>query len=348
MQNPTAAADLAQFAREAAGDVGVPDTVARIVEQARRALRSEHAGITIRHAGGRLTSTATDPLVRKLFELQLLLHEGPCIEAGTEQRIVRSTDIAADPRWPRWGPRAADLGVRAALSVQLYTPQRNLGALNVYSERPGHFDTDGAEIAEPFAAHAAAALAAAEQTDTLQIAVTTRTMIGRAQGLLMARYQITGEQAFALLQRQSQDGNEKLRAMAEQIVADHEAALGSNPLGPIQTARHAADQAGARAAELHRRRIELQARRRPSPADVAAAQRAFDAAKERAAAAGERVAERLMRSAMAPSRGIAATHAAIADLYHQLADIDPTNGSEHQQEAADHDAIACRHRGTNG
>lgn len=77
------------FAREAAGDVGVPDTVARIVEQARRALRSEHAGITIRHAGGRLTSTATDPLVRELFELQLLLREGPRIEAGTEQRIAR-------------------------------------------------------------------------------------------------------------------------------------------------------------------------------------------------------------------------------------------------------------------
>jgi hypothetical protein len=41
-----------------------------------------------------------------------------------------------------------------------------------------------------------------------------------AQGLLMARYDLTTEQAFEYLRRTSQDGNVKLRRLADRIVGD--------------------------------------------------------------------------------------------------------------------------------
>src|SRR3712207_6993407 len=59
--------------------------------------------------------------------------------------------------------------------------------------------------------------------DSLEIAhraraMTTRTVIGQAEGILMERLGLDAEQAFAYLQRTSQDTNRKLAAVAEDIV----------------------------------------------------------------------------------------------------------------------------------
>jgi AmiR/NasT family two-component response regulator len=49
--------------------------------------------------------------------------------------------------------------------------------------------------------------------------VRTRGLIGNAVGIVMERYQLTDDRAFAFLTRLSQDGNTKLRVVAEQIIA---------------------------------------------------------------------------------------------------------------------------------
>jgi AmiR/NasT family two-component response regulator len=51
----------------------------------------------------------------------------------------------------------------------------------------------------------------------LDAALTTRDLIGQAKGVLMERYKITAEQAFALLARASQDTNRKLHEVAEYL-----------------------------------------------------------------------------------------------------------------------------------
>jgi AmiR/NasT family two-component response regulator len=53
----------------------------------------------------------------------------------------------------------------------------------------------------------------------LHTALETRHSIGLAQGLLMARYGLSTEQSFAYLQRRSQDGNVKLRLLADEVVS---------------------------------------------------------------------------------------------------------------------------------
>jgi len=45
--------------------------------------------------------------------------------------------------------------------------------------------------------------------------VEARAVIERAKGILMHRYKIDAESAFAVLRRYSQDGNTKLHAIAE-------------------------------------------------------------------------------------------------------------------------------------
>ncbi len=53
-------------------------------------------------------------------------------------------------------------------------------------------------------------------------AVRTRTTIGQAVGIVMERYQLTDERAFAFLTRLSQHRNVKLRLVAQEIVAASE------------------------------------------------------------------------------------------------------------------------------
>ena len=48
-------------------------------------------------------------------------------------------------------------------------------------------------------------------------ALASRDLIGQAKGVLMERYEITADQAFALLARASQDTNRKLTEVAEHL-----------------------------------------------------------------------------------------------------------------------------------
>ena len=75
-----------------------------------------------------------------------------------------------------------------------------------------------AEIAEAIADHASLALKAALERDNLTRAMTARHRVGLAQGILMVRHQLTADQAFALLKRESQNTHVKLRAIAQMVI----------------------------------------------------------------------------------------------------------------------------------
>jgi len=67
------------------------------------------------------------------------------------------------------------------------------------------------------AAHAAVAVAGTTQTSQLRDALDTRDVIGQAKGILMARRNLTADQAFDVLRRTSQNLNVKLRDLAVRI-----------------------------------------------------------------------------------------------------------------------------------
>jgi len=71
------------------------------------------------------------------------------------------------------------------------------------------------------AAAAVGAVSAKEEAASLRAALTSRLIIGQAEGLLMGRHTIDEEAAFALLVKLSQETHQKLREVAEQIVRDH-------------------------------------------------------------------------------------------------------------------------------
>jgi len=66
--------------------------------------------------------------------------------------------------------------------------------------------------------HAGSVIGHAKHHDQLVQAVQTRTDIGKAIGILMARYDLSEDRAFEFLVRVSQDSNTKIRNLARQII----------------------------------------------------------------------------------------------------------------------------------
>jgi len=74
-----------------------------------------------------------------------------------------------------------------------------------------------AELARTLLSVSAAIAGAAAQIRQLHTALDSRDVIGQAKGILMERYRLTPDGAFALLARASQDTNVKLREVADEL-----------------------------------------------------------------------------------------------------------------------------------
>jgi transcriptional regulator with GAF, ATPase, and Fis domain len=182
----------------------------------------DHASLTIAERKRARTLAATSIVASQCDALQYELREGPCIEALSDNEWYRSGDIASDPRWPRWGPRAAAQGVGSLLAVRLTVGEVAIGALNLYSERRDGFnESDTLDLVFLYALHAAGSLAAVKEISGLQLAMQHRHTIGVAQGILVQRYGISVERAFDILRRYSSTRNVKLRDIAAYVVEHH-------------------------------------------------------------------------------------------------------------------------------
>ena len=193
----------------------------------------DYASISIRRDERIETVNATDDSLLPLDAKQYELHEGPCYDAASKDDRVVATRLGSDARFPRYGPFAAESGIYAQAAFRLFERGTIQGALNLYSGRLGAF-ADLEQLAVLFRSHAAMAIAYAYDIRNLNEALETRTAIGKAVGIVMERYQLSDERAFAFLTRLSQHRNVKLRQVAEEIVSDH---LGKVEAGPGATGR---------------------------------------------------------------------------------------------------------------
>jgi hypothetical protein len=112
------------------------------------------------------------------------------------------------------------------MSYPLITGEQTVGALNMYAFTALEPDVGRKARAAQLADRAAGALAIglriAEQSTenaNLRVALSSRTVIDQAIGILMAQQQCSTEDAFAILRQASQGRNIKLREVAAQIVA---------------------------------------------------------------------------------------------------------------------------------
>ena len=192
-----------------------------IVEAARTSIPGfDQIGISTVFKDGKVVTRAHQgDLVIRLDEIQYALGEGPCVETLRGVPVVAAPCLRHDQRWPRWAPEATDLGVQSQLAVHLYLDaEGTIGGLNLYSTTSPDVTQDAEAIAQMFATHASVALGHAQERQDLNEALQTRKVIGQAIGILMERYEMPEDRAFAFLVRASSHGNIKLRAVAQELV----------------------------------------------------------------------------------------------------------------------------------
>jgi GAF domain-containing protein len=210
---------FARLAHELHDQTNLQKTLDKIVESAAAVVSCDYAGLLLTSKGSQFDAiTASDPVAEKADKLQVELHEGPGIAAIADARTTLVSDTAADLRWPRWAAGTLDLQLGSVLTVRLWTTQSTLGALNLYACPPRWFDPDALATAEVFGRHASIALSSARQEESLWQAIDARTLIGRAQGILMERFALDDEGAFEVLRRYSQNTNTKLNEVARILV----------------------------------------------------------------------------------------------------------------------------------
>ena len=157
--------------------------------------------------------------MEQLDDLQYELGEGPCLSAMREHPVVTVPHARHDQRWPAYMPRAVALGLRSQLAVRLFLDDKGtLGGLNLYSTSQDTLHEEAEPIADLFAAHAASALERTREVWELNTALESRKIIGQAIGIVMERYGLNEDRAFAFLVRASSHGNVKIRDLARRLV----------------------------------------------------------------------------------------------------------------------------------
>jgi GAF domain-containing protein len=217
--------DFTETARILFSAGGVVSTLAQVVALAVETIEGcDYAGLFIAEGTVITTPVSTDPLVNEIDAFQRESGEGPCLDAMAQQRMVYADDLNGDARWPQFGPDAARHGVRSALALPLTTDD-TVGAINLYARFPAAFGVLDRAKGVILASLAIVALSSAHSLEdeerrvgNLHLALSSREIIGQAQGILMERERISADQAFDMLRRASQRLNIKLREVAQNLV----------------------------------------------------------------------------------------------------------------------------------
>jgi GAF domain-containing protein len=202
------------------------DLLTQVATYAVRAIPgADGAGLTLLEDDRADTIVSTASFVSDVDEIQYRIGQGPCITAAREGQTVMSGSLGGDPRWRKFGGSVARLGVHSVLSLPLITPDRVVGAMNVYAHAKEAFDERSAELGEIFAVPAAIAVQNAQvlaQTQRLaarlQAALETRAVIDRAVGIMMSRSGGTEDEVMVRLRSVSQNDHQKLADVAQRIV----------------------------------------------------------------------------------------------------------------------------------
>ncbi|MEV7663022.1 GAF and ANTAR domain-containing protein [Paenarthrobacter sp. NPDC089316] len=181
--------------------------------------------VTLRRRKRTATVAGSSERAIELDRLEQSLQEGPCLTALDKGRPVLLADVETDTNWPEYSRLLAAEGVHSALGVPMVLGETSEAVLNFFAPAPGLFTEEVIREAAAFADVAGSTIRLAiriENTDQLnadlKAAMASRTAIDLACGVIMAQNRCSQDEAFKLLTTASSHRNQKLRAVAEEIL----------------------------------------------------------------------------------------------------------------------------------
>lgn len=205
-------------------------SLSAIATQVQHEVACDGLGITV-HLGDDLVFGHSNAFTRDVDVVQYGLMEGPCLLARSTGSQVRSVGIGAgEPRWPRFTPRAADVGLRSVASAPLLDGDTTSGSLNLYGRTGGRFAglrpaalTVFAERVEQAVRRPVLLAVACANARWFARAVGERGEVDRAVGVLKDRYGLDTAEALTLVQQLAhEDGVSEI--VAARTVIDQDGA----------------------------------------------------------------------------------------------------------------------------
>lgn len=160
---------LSEFARTMVTDFPIQRILERLVQRIVEILPVTGAGVTLitPNTSPRYVA-ASDESALRYEQLQTELGEGPCLVAYRTGNAVAVDDLRIDDRFSVFGPRAVEAGLVGVFTFPLRQGDKQLGALDLYRDRPGLLDDRDMVAAQTLADVTAAYLANAQARADLQ------------------------------------------------------------------------------------------------------------------------------------------------------------------------------------
>lgn len=174
---------------------------------------------------GSETLGASDTMAVRLDELQFDLGEGPCWTAKTEGRPAIEPDVKNNPTaaWPAFFAAIRDDDVGALFAFPLRIGSLQLGAIDLYSQRPRMFEPlqerQAAAFAHIISRHVLrSAIRDAGGEESARPSPYSRRIVHQATGMVLAQVGISATDAHLLIQGHAFASGRSMKDVAEDIL----------------------------------------------------------------------------------------------------------------------------------
>jgi GAF domain-containing protein len=219
---------LVEVADTFVADYDVVEFLHGLAERCVSILDVDEAGVMLVDATRTLRYVASSSEQMRLVELLELQHEeGPCLDAYRDGLVTVTGHIdEATQRWPVFANHAHDAGLASLAGVPMRLRDDRIGALNLFSRRPGGLSSEDKDIAQALADIATIGVLQARAihdgqvvSTQLQTALESRIAIEQAKGILAEYGGITVDDAFTRLRSYARTNNTKLTDAARRVVS---------------------------------------------------------------------------------------------------------------------------------
>ncbi|MBV8161857.1 MAG: GAF and ANTAR domain-containing protein [Acidimicrobiia bacterium] len=170
----------------------------------------------------------TNAVSAAIEDLQYTLGEGPCVDAYHLDQPVLEPDLAepAEPRWLAFSQAALHAGARAVFGFPVRFGSARLGALNLYTDEPGHLTGEqhaNAVVMAEIAAEAVLAIQAGAPPGELAAALdegaNVQYAVHQAAGMVSEQLGVSVSQALVRLRAHAFAEQRLLADVAADVVA---------------------------------------------------------------------------------------------------------------------------------
>lgn len=217
---------LVDFARGLGDHDSIEAVLQNLSDRCVELLPADGVGVLLLEDSDLTVSTSNSEVGALVEELEVVVGDGPCVEAVRTGRRILVPDLEAQAdHYPEFVPKALDAGARAIHALPLTGRGELVGALDIIncevtSLSPSQLGTAQmlADVAVSYIYAVRLHERSSRLAEQLQSALDSRVVIEQAKGVLAERHGDDMQAAFERLRRHARGNNLTVRSVAQQTV----------------------------------------------------------------------------------------------------------------------------------